>query len=66
MSESAFWIEVEGMADRRTSGEARQQNDLEACLAFLEQTLGDLYEIVVFRRELVLDCSQQILSCLLC
>jgi hypothetical protein len=65
MSESAFWIEVEGMADRRTSGEARQQNDLEACLAFLEQTLGDLYEIVVFRRELVLDCLQQILSFLL-
>jgi hypothetical protein len=66
MSESVFWIEVEGMAGRRTSDEARQQNDLEACLAFLDQTLGDLYEIVVFRRELVLDCSQQILSCLLC
>ena len=66
MSESEFWIEVEGMADRRTSNAARQQNDLEACLTFLDQTLGDLYEIVVFRRELVLDCSQQILSCLLC
>ena len=49
---------VEGVAGRRT-GEDSTQNDLEAALSFLTTTLGELYEIVVFRRELDSDCAHR-------
>ena len=46
------------MADRRTGADSAQ-NDLEAAVGFLTTTLGELYEIVVFRRELDSECAQQ-------
>lgn len=45
------------MADRRTGADSAQ-NDLEAAVGFLTTTLGELYEIVVFRRELDSECAQ--------
>ena len=45
------------MADRRTGADSAQ-NDLEAAVGFLTTTLGELYEIAVFRRELDSECAQ--------